>query len=574
MSRSLTSDRPIQAGVPALAATTLCEAFQITAAAHSDRIALRTPDDSISITFAEYAEQVRRLAAGLAGLGVGPGDTVALMMRNRPEFNLVDTAAMHLGAVPFSIYNSSTPDQIAYLFGNAGNRVVVCEEAFLATVRAAGTAIEHIVCVDGGNAGTLSLDDVAARASADFDFEATWRAVAPDDVLTLIYTSGTTGPPKGVQLTHAGMMTQVRGTSAYLPATPGGAILSYLPSAHIADRWSHHYHASMCFGATVTALADPTALVPALQSCRPTMWGGVPRVYEKLMAGLQGMGLVDPAVLPPEVRAGALAKLGLDRVEWSVCGAAPIAVETLHYFTALGLPVQEVFGMSETSCCVTVNPPEDIRPGKVGLPVPGAELALADDGELLVRGPLVMTGYRGDPERTAEAIDADGWLHTGDIATIDDDGYVAIVDRKKEIIINAAGKNMSPANIEQRLKASHVLIGQAVCIGDGRRYNVALLVLDPDASAAYAARTGLADGSPATLTADPVVRKTIADAVEAANAQLSRVEQIKKFTVLDVDWLPGGDELTPTMKLKRKPIEAKYTADIEALYASTTHPST
>ncbi|MGQ0624036.1 MAG: AMP-dependent synthetase/ligase [Sporichthyaceae bacterium] len=566
MTRSLTSDRRIQTGVPALAATTMCEAFQITAARHPDDVALRTPDDSVSITWAGYAEYVQRLAAGLAALGVGRGDTVALMLRNRPEFNLVDTAAMHLGAVPFSIYNSSAPDQISYLFSNAANRIVVCEEAFLATVRAAGTAVEHIVCVDGGDPDTLSLDDLIARGRADFDFEATWRAVTPEDVLTLIYTSGTTGPPKGVQLTHAGMMTQVRGTSAYLPATPGGAILSYLPSAHIADRWSHHYHASMCFGATVTSLADPTALVPALQSCRPTMWGGVPRVYEKLMAGLQAMGLAYPGVLPAEVRAGALAKLGLDRVEWSVCGAAPIAVETLAYFTALGLPIQEVFGMSETSCCVTVNPPEDIRAGKVGLPVPGAELALAPDGELLVRGPLVMKGYRGDPERTAEAVDADGWLHTGDIATVDDDGYIQIVDRKKEIIINAAGKNMSPANIEQRLKASHALIGQAVCIGDGRRYNVALLVLDPDASAAYAARSGLPNALPATLVADAVVQKTIADAVDAANAQLSRVEQIKKFTVLDVDWLPGGDELTPTMKLKRKPIAAKYADAIEALY--------
>ncbi len=195
------------------------------------------------------------------------------------------------------------------------------------------------------------------------------------------------------------------------------------------------------------------------------------------------------------------------------------------------------------------------------------EFLIAEDGEALVRGPLVMSGYRNDPERTAEAIDADGWMHTGDVCVVDDDGYIKIVDRKKELIINAAGKNMSPANIEQRLKASHALIGQAVCIGDGRRYNTALLVLDPDAAAAYAKQAALPDGTAKIVAADPQVQQIIANAVETANAQLSRVEQIKKYHLLDVDWLPGGDELTPTMKLKRKPIAAKYAAEIEALYA-------
>jgi long-chain acyl-CoA synthetase len=562
-----TTDRPIQQGVPALQAGTICEAFQLTAAEHSDRIALRTPDDSVSLTFAQYAERVRQIAAGLAALGVGHGDTVALMMRNRPEMNLVDMAALHLGAVPFSIYNTSSPEQVEYLFSNAGNRVAVCEQAFLETVGKAGTAVAHVICVDGpgGEAGTMSLDELIAGGAADFDFDAAWRAVQPDDVLTLIYTSGTTGPPKGVQLTHAGLMAQNRGMSALTPGAPGGSILSYLPSAHIADRWSHHYFGSVIFGATVTTVADQTQLIPALVSARPTFWGGVPRVYEKIQAALQAQGLTDPAALPEEVRAGARAKLGLDRVQWSIVGAAPIAVETLEYFRALGLPIQEVYGMSETSCCMTCVPADDIRPGTVGVPIPGAEMALAEDGEILIRGPLVMKGYRNDPQRTAEAIDDEGWLHTGDIGVVED-GFIRIVDRKKELIINAAGKNMSPANIEQRLKASHALIGQAVCIGDGRRYNTALLVLDPDAAAAYAKQAGLADASPQTLVADPTVQQIVAAAVESANEKLSRVEQIKKFHLLDVDWLPGGDELTPTMKLRRKPIAEKYAAQIEALY--------
>ncbi|HUR73684.1 MAG TPA: AMP-dependent synthetase/ligase [Sporichthya sp.] len=566
LSRIHTSERPIQTGVPALEAGTICEAFQLTAAAHADRVALRTPDDSVSLTFAEYNDRVRRLAGGLAALGVGPGDTVALMMLNRPEFNLVDMAALHLGAVPFSVYNSSSPEQVEYVFSNAQNTVAICESRFLETVRKAGPALAHIVCIDGGDGGTLSLDELMARGEEGFDFEAAWRAVQPDDVLTLIYTSGTTGPPKGVQLTHAGMLAENRGCSAFLPGHADPSIVSYLPSAHIADRWSQHYYASVTFGATVTCIPDMAQLIPGLISSRPTMWGGVPRVWEKIMAALQAQGLADPAALPEEVRAGARAKIGLDRVQWSICGAAPIAPEVLEYFLALGLPIQELWGMSETSCCLTINPIDDIRVGSVGQILPGMEFSIAEDGEALVRGPLVMSGYRNDPERTAEAIDADGWMHTGDVCVIDDDGYITIVDRKKELIINAGGKNMSPANIEQKLKASHALIGQAVCIGDGRRYNTALLVLDPDAAAAYAKQAGLPDSSPAAVAADPAVQQIVANAVEAANERLSRVEQIKKFHLLDVDWLPGGDELTPTMKLKRKPISEKYAAYIEALY--------
>jgi long-chain acyl-CoA synthetase len=269
------------------------------------------------------------------------------------------------------------------------------------------------------------------------------------------------------------------------------------------------------------------------------------------MAALQAKGIADPSVLPDEQKAAVRASLGLDQVEWLISGAAPIPEEVLAYFLALGMPICELWGMSELSCCATINPPDDIRIGTVGKAVPGVELKLLPDGELLVRGGIVMKGYRRDPEKTADALDADGWLHTGDIAEIDDDGYVRIVDRKKELIINAAGKNMSPANIEQRLKAGSPLIGQAIVIGDRRPYNVALIVLDPDARAAWPA---------GGLDAE------VARGVEEANGHLSRVEQVKRFAILPVDWEPGGEELTPTMKLKRKPIAAKYAAEIEALY--------
>ena len=543
----------------------LCEAFQNSVERCGDQVALRTPGGEQEISWREYGERVRALAGGLASLGVRPGDTVGIMLLNRPEFALVDTAALHLGAVPFSIYNTSSPEQISYLFGNAGNTVVVTERLFLPAIRAAEHDAGTVISIDGG-AGTISLDELATRTVDGFDFEASWRAVTPETVLTLIYTSGTTGPPKGVELTHASMLAELRGCREVLPATTGERSTSYLPAAHVADRWASHY-TSMALGHTITYVSDPRAVVAALPEVRPTVWGAVPRVWEKIKAGLEAHGVTDPATLPEESKAGIRQLIGLDEVKWTVSGAAPIAPEVLQFFTDLGIPICELWGMSELSCCATINPPDDIRIGTVGTALPGVELSLADDGELLVRGPLLMRGYRGQPEKTAETIDAHGWLHTGDVATIDQDGYVTIIDRKKELIINSAGKNMSPSNIEQVLKASHPLIGQAVVVGDARPYNVALLVLDPDVCAAYAEKAGLPDGSTAALAADPDVGQQVAQAVDAANARLSRVEQVKRFRVLGADWVPGGDELTPTMKLRRRPIAEKYAAEIEELYA-------
>ena len=555
----------------ALETTTLCQAFQVTAAERPDQIALRTPGDGVAITYREYAERVRRIAGGLASLGVDRGDAVALMLVNRPEFNLVDTAALHVGAVPFSIYNTSAPEQIEYLFSNARARVVVTERAFLPQVRAAirsgRVGLERIVLVDGAEDGTISLAELEQSTRAGFDFEAAWRAVEPEDILTLIYTSGTTGPPKGVQLTHANMIAEVRGTFARLPVHAGGRGMSFLPSAHIADRWSAHCLFSHCLGFTVTCVADMRTVVAHLPEVRPTAWGAVPRIWEKIKAALEAQGIVDPGALSDEQRAAIRAKLGLDQAEWLVVGAAPTPTEVLEYFAVLGLPVCELWGMSELSCCVTINPPERNKIGTCGPPIDGAELRIADDGEVLVRGPLVMAGYRNDPEKTAEAIDPDGWLRTGDIGELDADGYLKIVDRKKELIINAAGKNMSPANIESRLKAASPLIGQCICIGDRRPFNVALIVLDPDVSAAHARARGSDDASASALAASDEVRALVTQAIDEANSHLSRAEQVKRFTILPTDWLPDSDELTPTMKLKRKPIARKYASEIEELYA-------
>jgi long-chain acyl-CoA synthetase len=591
----------------ALNAATLCEAFQITASQRHDQVALRTIADGVTITFAQYAERVRRLAGALHGLGIGPGDTVGFMLTNRPEFHLLDTAAMHLGAVPFSIYNTSSPEQIAFLLSDAVSRVMVVESAFLPQAQAAIDqvgVVEHVVVVDGpAPEGGLTLADLeGAELPAGFDFEGSWRAVRPDDLLTLIYTSGTTGPPKGVQLTHANELAECRGIEAVSHPRPGGSVVSFLPHAHIADRGLSHY-AQMVWGHTVTCCPDVTQVFAHVADCRPTVFGAVPRVWEKLKAALEAgiesepdpetrsavRGAIDLGrervrtqqrgeVVSPALEAawaGAdvvvfsklRARLGLERAEWYVIGAAPCPLEVLEFFAAIGIPICEVWGMSETASIATLVPQDQLRLGTVGPPIPGVEIRLADDGEVLVRGDTIMAGYRNQPERTAETIDADGWLHTGDIGSIDEAGFLKIVDRKKELIINAAGKNMSPANIEQQLKQGSPLIGQAVAIGDGRRYNVALIVLDPDASAAFAAQRGLSDPSPEAMSAEAAVLEEVSAGVERANSHLSRVEQIKRFKVLPCDWPPAGDELTPTMKLKRRPIAEKYANEIQALYA-------
>src|SRR2546423_6345417 len=590
----------------ALDARTMCEAFQITAAERADQVALRTLGDGVTVTFAQYAERVRTYAGALHALGVSRGDTVGFMLSNRPEFHPLDCAAMHLGATPFSIYNTSSAEQIAYLLTNAANRVMVVESAFLEKAQAAiaeTSTVEHLILLDGEADGAIALHELeSARVGEDFDFESIWRAVEPSDILTLIYTSGTTGPPKGVQLTHANELAECRGIDHVARPNPGGGVISSLPHAHIADRGLSHY-GQMTWGYTVTCCPDVTQVFAQVADAHPTFFGGVPRIWEKLKAALEAGIAAEPdearrsatlaAVelglrmvraeqagqpIPEELRSAYIqaeehvystirAKLGLERCEWYMIGAAPCPLEVLEFFAAIGIPICEVWGMSETASIATIVPRDALRLGTVGPPIPGVEIRLADDGEVLVHGDTVMAGYRGDPEKTAEAIDADGWLHTGDIGVFDDAGYLKIVDRKKELIINAAGKNMSPANIEQQLKMGSTLIGQAVAVGDGRPYNVALIVLDPDAAAGFAAQHRLADASVEAMAADERVLAEVAAGVERANSHLSRVEQIKRFKLLTSDWPPAGDELTPTMKLKRRSIAAKYAAEIDALYA-------
>jgi len=592
-----TNDRP----------ATMCEAFQRTASIDPDAVALRTPGDTQTMTWREYAAQVRKVAAGLAGLGVRRGDTVSLMMGNRIEFYALEVGAQHVGATSFSVYNTLPAEQLTYLFGNAGTKVAICEEQYVDRIRASGAAIEHIVCIDGSPAGTISVDDLYAAAPADFDFESTWRAVQPDDVVTLIYTSGTTGNPKGVEMTHTNLLFEGYGLDAVLGIQFGDRITSFLPSAHIADRMTALYAQEM-FGTQITVVSDGRAIAAALPDVRPTVWGAVPRVWEKLKAGIEfavsheeddakrqamewAMSVAakrSAALLTGEPMSDEVAaewakadelvlsqlreRLGFGELRWALSGAAPIPKETLAFYSGIGIPLAELWGMSELSCAATVIHPREARLGAVGKLLPGLEGKIADDGEYLVRGPLVMKGYRKEPAKTAEAIDEDGWLHTGDICEVDADGYVRIVDRKKELIINAAGKNMSPANIENTILAACDMVGVMIAIGDGRPYNTALLVFDADSVGPYAAQHGLSDASPEALAADPEVVARIAAGVAAGNAKLSRVEQIKRFRILPALWEPGGDEITLTMKLKRKPIMTKYAGEIEQLYSTDLHP--
>src|SRR3954453_15388617 len=503
-------------------AATVAEAFRITAAEHGDRVAVRTRDDEIRWTWAELRDRVDALAGGLARLGVTRGDTVALMISNRPEFHLADLAAMTLGATPFSIYLTSSPEQVAYVLEDAAPRVAIVEGRFKPLV--AGH-VQHII----------GVDELSGHAVPGFDSEPHWRAIGPDDVLTLIYTSGTTGPPKGVQLLHRNQMAAVRAVEERVGFGPGSRVISWLPSAHAAERTAHHY-LPITYGMEITTCPDPRRIGEWLPAVRPTWFFAVPRVWGKLKAGIEakldeqstalvraGMQRVEyeqagktvPADVVAMCAAGeplytALrAAVGLDQAELVNAGAAPTPREVLVFFHALGIPLAEIWGMSETCGAGCSNPAGAIKIGTVGLPSPGVELKLAGDGELLVRSAVVMPGYRNLPDRTAEALDADGWLHTGDVATIDADGYVTIVDRKKELIIDAGGKNMSPANIEAAIKGASPLFAHPPGVAGPPPPPVSALPgLEPDSPRR--------DGD-------------IEAAVSAANAHLSRPEQVKRY---------------------------------------------
>jgi long-subunit acyl-CoA synthetase (AMP-forming) len=438
------------------------------------------------------------------------------------------------------MYNTSSPEQLVHMMSDAGSRIVITEPDLLDRLDAAAClvpgVVEKVVVVDTPTWAQLlagpEIDDPAA--------------VAPDDLATLIYTSGTTGPPKGVELSHRNVLTMAAEMSAATGTHAEMRAISYLPMAHIAERVASHYLA-IANGYAVVSCPNPAGVTALLPRVEPEVFFSPPRIWQKLQAATAGPVAAGADVA--EIRR----QLGFGRLRVALTGAAPCPPGIVEFFASIGISLREVYGLSETTGVISVSPAEGMHPGTVGPPLPSAEVKLADDDELLVRGPLVMAGYRNRPQATADAIDAEGWLHTGDVAAFQD-GHLRIIDRKKELIINAAGKNMSPANIEARLLESDPLIGQVCVIGDGRPYNVALIVPDPTISDAHP--TGEA------------LRAAVQAAVGRANARLSRVEQIKYFAVLTDEWLPDSDELTPTMKLKRRPIARKYADQIESMYAT------
>lgn len=577
----------------------LCAVFQRGVAQRGDTPAICRADGTVALTWAQYGARVRQVAAGLAALGVGRGDVVALMLANRAEFHVVDAAVMHLGAVGFSVYNTSSRSQIAYLFDNADPVVAVTESQYLSKVTEAGNC--RVVCVEDAPAGVLTLDDVIAGGDEHFAFDEVWQQVGREDVLTLIYTSGTTGDPKGVELTHGNLLYQLEVIAGVIGDLTHGRVLSYLPDAHLINRWIGQY-APMFFGMTVTDVDDPKTLIQVLARTHPTFFVAVPMLWYKIRAQVEATiaqesgpaGVLARWALDAgkkkaasvisgrrlsvrdEVAAAAAdalvlskirRRLGLDSLTAAVSGAAPIDVTVLEFMLAIGIPVLEAWGMSETSAVTTVNRPYKIKYGTVGKPLPGTELMLADDDEILVRGPGVMRGYRNDPMRTAEVLRSDGWIGTGDVGELDREGYLRIVDRKKELIINSGGKNMSPSNIEGALKAASPLVGAAVAIGDNRPHIAALITLDADAAADFARRSGIDTTDIAVLAQHPAIESAVEQAIAQANARLSRVEHIRSWKILPEYWIAGGEELTPTLKLRRVPIAKKYAALIDALYA-------
>jgi long-chain acyl-CoA synthetase len=581
--------------------------FRDTVADRPDAVSLRWQegDDWLEWTWRDYAERATAVAAGLADLGVERGHRVVLMIRNRPDFHVCDMAALLCGATPVSIYNSSSPEQMQYLAGHCEASVAIVEDIGflerLLKVRGELPELRHVVVIDDPDG--LAPDDVvpfAQLAGADpLDLDRAADVARPDDLATLVYTSGTTGPPKGAMLSHFNLAWLGESNNRMLPVDLGGKrFISYLPMAHILERLLSHY-SHVAYGTEVTTCPDPSLLAPYLGQVHPQFFVGVPRVWEKLYGGIQAMTGADPekkADFDRAVEVGrtvALARLedrkvdagtqaaweqaeaetfslvralvGLDACEVAATGAAPITREVFEFFLALGVPLTEGYGMTESSGIIT-GEYERPRPGSVGRPIPGVELRLGDDGEVLARGGNVFQGYLKDPERTAETVDPDGWLHTGDIGEIDDDGYLHIVDRKKELIITAGGKNISPANIEAALKA-FPLVGQAAAIGDNRPYIAALVVLDADVAPGWAASEGIETSGLAELARHPRVQEEIQGYVDEANREFSRVEQVKRFVVLGEEWVPDSLELTPTMKLKRRGIAEKYAEEIESLYS-------
>ncbi|HEY8952112.1 MAG TPA: AMP-dependent synthetase/ligase [Candidatus Dormibacteraeota bacterium] len=594
----------------AVSGKTVCTIFGEAAKQWGDLPALRWKRDGEwhSLDWKGYRTEVAAVALALRGLGFGPGQFGLIMARNVPEHVIADLGIVHAGGAAVSVYNTLAPEQVEYLANHSEATVAFAEdEAYLAKfleIRKSTPKLRHLILIRGeAPEGVLSWDSLVAEGRAAYErdpgaFEAASRAVGPEDTVGLIYTSGTTGPPKGVVYSHNNIVWTLESARRVLQLH-NETLVSYLPLAHVAERFTSQW-GSIYNGHEVYLCPDVAELLPYLLEARPTAFVGVPRVWEKLMAGINaGLG-AEPDEAKRQMAQGALAasiqayrlrrdgqpvpaelasvveraqplftllrsKIGLDRCHLAVTSTAPCRPEVHEFWAALGLPLYEVWGMSELTGPATSVPIDDHRAPSVGVPLPGVEARLGEDGELLIRGGNVMVGYYRDPEKTAEAIDSDGWVHSGDIAQLGPDGHYRIVDRKKELIITSSGKNISPANLEAVAKSSPI-IGQAVAIGDGHSFITVLVVLDPQVAPMWAKAHGIASSSMAELAEHPSTINEVRRALTVANTHLARIEQFKRFTILPAEWSPESEELTPTMKLKRRVIHTKYKDQIEAMY--------
>ena len=584
---------------------TLADLLPLAAQTYGDAPAVRYKDGEqwVDRSFSEVLEIVRPLALGLAELGVQKGDRVSILGNTRPEWTYFDFAALSIGATVVPIYQTNSPEECRYVLENSDAKVVVVEDdeqlEKIRKVRDQLPQLEQVVRMTGSSEDTISMEELAAKGSGGDDarWESLWSAVTPADICTFIYTSGTTGPPKGCIISHGNyrsMLDMVQETSViegedvtylYLPLAHSFALLIQLGSFDL--------------GATIAYWeCDPLKILPNLAELKPTYFPSVPRIFEKIYtaanSGMEKEGGLKKTIFHWAIGVGAkmreversgrkpgfllkrkyafadekvlskIRNLFGGKLRLAVSGAAPISPEILRFFDAAGVLVLEGWGMTETSTAATISSPDDFKVGTIGKPFPGCEVRIADDGEILVKGPNVFQGYHKNEEATRETI-VDGWLHTGDIGEIDSEGFIKITGRKKDIIITAGGKNITPANLEADIK-QHPLVSQCVVVGDRRPYLVALVTLDPEDALAYAKEHGLPE-DPAQLAANGEVKASIEAHVEEINKNYARVEQVKKITILPADLSQESGELTPTLKVKRAVVASKHEDSIEALYA-------
>jgi len=584
---------------------TLADLLPLSAEIYGDATAVRYKDGDgwVNRSFAEVREIVRPLALGLVELGVQKGDRVSILGNTRPEWTYFDFAALSIGATVVPIYQTNSPEECRYVLDNSDAKVVVVEDeeqlAKVREVRSQLPQLEQVVLMTGTADDALSSEELAAKGAGGDDarWQALYEAVTPADICTFIYTSGTTGPPKGCVISHGNyraMLDMVNETSVI---EEGDLTYLYLPLAH-------SFALLIQFGSfdLGTAIAywerDPLKILPNLAELHPTYFPSVPRIFEKIYtaanSGIEKAGGVKKAIFNWSIKVGErmrtaersgktpgfllsreyafadkqvlskIRNLFGGKIRLAVSGAAPINPDILRFFDAAGVLVLEGWGMTETSTAATVSTPDDFKVGTIGKPFPGCEVKIADDGEILVKGPNVFQGYHKNPEATAETI-VDGWLHTGDIGEIDADGFIKITGRKKDIIITAGGKNITPANLEAEIK-QHPLVSQCVVVGDRRPYLVALVTLDPEEAVAYAKEHGLPE-DPAQLAQNPDIKASIMAHVDKINQNFARVEQVKKISILPADLSQESGELTPTLKVKRAVVASKHEGAIEELYA-------